>query len=55
LSDVLFLKENEYSDQQIAHFGAANLDKLRNTIIAAYMDSNVKFDNNLYNEISEIL
>ncbi|KAI8644232.1 hypothetical protein BD408DRAFT_430650 [Parasitella parasitica] len=55
LSDVLFLKENEYSDEQISHFGATNLDRLRSTLITKYMDSKVKFDTNLYNQVSEIL
>ncbi|KAG1640510.1 hypothetical protein G6F44_006761 [Rhizopus delemar] len=55
LSDVFFLKENEYSDEQISHFGAANLDELRNIMVNKYVDSNVKFDTNLYNQISEVL
>jgi len=49
------LKENEYSDEQISHFGATNLDRLRSTLVTKYMDSKVKFDTNLYNQVSEIL
>ncbi|KAG0930870.1 hypothetical protein G6F57_011489 [Rhizopus arrhizus] len=55
LSDVLFLKENEYSDEQINHFGATNLDRLHNAVIEKYFDLNAKFDTNLYNQISEEL
>ncbi|KAG0165196.1 hypothetical protein DFQ28_009108, partial [Apophysomyces sp. BC1034] len=55
LSNVLFLKENEYSEQQISHFGLANLDRLRNAMVDEYMDSSVRFDTNLYNQISAAL
>ncbi|ORE11633.1 hypothetical protein BCV72DRAFT_219835 [Rhizopus microsporus var. microsporus] len=55
LLNVLFLKENEYSEQQIVHSGLANLEALRSTIVDGYMDSSVKFDTNLYNQISAVL
>lgn len=51
LSDVLLLKENDYSDKQLEHFGSTtSLEKIKNAVVDQYVDSNVKFD-----QISEIL
>ncbi|KAI8141162.1 hypothetical protein BJV82DRAFT_518810 [Fennellomyces sp. T-0311] len=55
LPDVLFIKENEYSEEQISRFGLANLDNLRNAMVNKYMDCNARFDTDLYNQISAIL
>ncbi|KAI8988615.1 hypothetical protein BDF20DRAFT_856753 [Mycotypha africana] len=55
LNDVLFLKENEYSDEQLSHFGFTNLEELRGHIIEEYMDQNEKFDDSFFHQISEIL
>ncbi|KAG1136215.1 hypothetical protein G6F37_012147 [Rhizopus arrhizus] len=46
---------HEILDEQINHFGATNLDRLRNAVIEKYIDLNAKFDTNLYNQISEEL
>ncbi|KAI9315490.1 hypothetical protein BX666DRAFT_2028399 [Dichotomocladium elegans] len=55
LSDVMLLKENEYSADQLRHFGMATLENLRSKIIDKYIDANVKFDIDLQNKIIEIL
>ncbi|CDH55751.1 hypothetical protein RO3G_14904 [Lichtheimia corymbifera JMRC:FSU:9682] len=55
LSDVLFMKENESSRQQISYFGLAELDHLHNAIVSKCMDPSVKFSTSLYNDISAIL
>lgn len=48
LSDVLFMKENEFSRQQISYFGLAELDHLHNAIVSKCMDPSVKFSTSLY-------
>ncbi|KAG1465275.1 hypothetical protein G6F56_004920 [Rhizopus delemar] len=56
LFDVLLLKENDYSNKQWEYFGGtASLEKIRNAAVDQYVDSNVKFDTYIYNQISEIL
>lgn len=55
LSDVLFLKENGYSEQQVDQFGLADLEGLRNAVVDEFMDSSVRFNTNLYNELSAAL
>lgn len=55
LSNILFLKENEYSEQQTNHFELANLEALCNTIVDESVDQSVRFDTNLCNQISAVL
>ncbi|OAD80632.1 hypothetical protein PHYBLDRAFT_161270 [Phycomyces blakesleeanus NRRL 1555(-)] len=41
--------------EKISHFGAVNVDGLRNTVGKKYIDSNAKFDTTLYIQISGVL
>ncbi|KAI9496999.1 hypothetical protein BDB00DRAFT_757539, partial [Zychaea mexicana] len=54
LLNVLFLKESEYSDQQVKHFGLEYLKQMHAALVREIIDPKVKFDTKLYNDISAI-